>query len=74
MPWKSDAQRRGGNSMAGMKAMGSKDVEEYNDASKGMKIPEHVPVMSNHPMMKKVTVKKHPVHKDIEIHHIHRGK
>jgi hypothetical protein len=38
MPWKSDAQRRWGNSQAGIKAMGKSAVEEFNQASKGEKM------------------------------------
>jgi hypothetical protein len=39
-PYRSDAQRRWGNSPTGRKAMGKKAVEEFNDASKGKKLPE----------------------------------
>lgn len=42
MPWKSDSQRRWGNSIAGRKALGKKGVEEYNEKSKGKKLPEKV--------------------------------
>lgn len=43
MPWKSEAQRRWGNSPAGMKALGGKKaVEEWNKATKGKKLPEKV--------------------------------
>lgn len=34
-PWKTDKQRRWGNSPAGIKAMGKAKVEEFNDAGKG---------------------------------------
>lgn len=40
MPWKSDKQRRWGNSPAGHKALGDKAVAEFNQASKGMHLPE----------------------------------
>jgi hypothetical protein len=42
MPFKSDSQRRFMNSPAGIKALGKKKVEEYNEASKGKKLPEKV--------------------------------
>ena len=42
MPWKSDAQRRWGNSPAGHAALGDKGVAEWNSASKGMKLPKRV--------------------------------
>jgi hypothetical protein len=43
MPWKSEAQRRWGNSPAGIKALGGKKkVKEWNESSKGKKRPEHV--------------------------------
>ncbi len=38
MPWKSDKQRRWGNSPAGIKALGKSGVAEWNNASKGMKL------------------------------------
>lgn len=40
MPWDSAKQRRWGNSPAGHKALGDKAVNEFNQASKGMKLPE----------------------------------
>jgi hypothetical protein len=40
MPWKSDAQRRWGNSPAGHKALGDSGVDEWNSASKGKKLPK----------------------------------
>ena len=40
MPWKSKAQERWGNSPAGHKALGDQAVSEFNQASKGAKIPE----------------------------------
>jgi hypothetical protein len=43
MPWKSEAQRRWGNSPAGIKALGGKKkAKEWNDESKGKNRPEHV--------------------------------
>src|SRR5574337_23141 len=42
MPWKSDAQRRWGNSPSGVAAMGQAKVDEFNAASKGMDVPERV--------------------------------
>ena len=43
MPFSSEAQRRWGNSEAGRKALGGKKkVDEWNKASKGKKLPEHV--------------------------------
>lgn len=42
MPWVSEAQRRWGNSPAGEKALGKAGVQEWNDASKGQKVPERV--------------------------------
>ena len=40
MPWESDRQRRWGNSPAGIAAMGQAKVNEFNQASKGMALPE----------------------------------
>ena len=43
MPWKSEAQRRWGNSPAGIRALGGKkEVEHWNKATKGKKLPEKV--------------------------------
>lgn len=43
MPWKSQAQRKWGNSPAGIKALGGKkNVEEWNKATKGKKLPQRV--------------------------------
>ena len=40
MSWKSDKQRKWGNSPAGIKALGGKaKVAEWNNASEGMKLP-----------------------------------
>lgn len=43
MPYKSDSQRRWANSDAGKKAMGPAKVKEFNEASKGKKLPEKAP-------------------------------
>ena len=40
MPWKSDQQRKWGNSPTGRKALGKSTVEEYNKKSKGKKLPK----------------------------------
>lgn len=48
MPWKSDAQRRWGNSPSGHKALGDRGVNEWNAASKGKKLPEKVSSKSLH--------------------------
>lgn len=40
MPFKSDAQRKYFN--ANKKKLGAKMVDEFNEASKGKKLPEHV--------------------------------
>lgn len=43
MPWKSEAQRKWGNSPAGIKALGGKkNVAEWNRATEGKKIPPKV--------------------------------
>lgn len=43
MPYKSDAQRKWAHTMAGLKALGGKDkVAEWDSASKGLSLPEHV--------------------------------
>ncbi len=42
MPWKSDAQRKWGNTPSGRKALGKKGVAEWNSASKGKKLPAKV--------------------------------
>ncbi len=47
MPWKSDAQRRWGNSPAGHAALGDAGVAEWNSASKGQHVPEHVKSYAN---------------------------
>lgn len=44
MPWKSDAQRRWGNSPAGRKALGGKAaVKHWNEETKGRKLPARAP-------------------------------
>ena len=45
MPWKSEQQRKWGNSPAGKKALGEKGVQEFNDASKGMDLPRKIKAM-----------------------------
>lgn len=47
MPWKSDKQRRWGNSPAGVKALGKKGVAEWNSASKGKKLTKKVKKMKS---------------------------
>lgn len=44
MPWKSEAQRRWGNSPEGIKALGQKTVDEFNRATDeaNRKLPDHV--------------------------------
>lgn len=42
MPFKSKAQERWGNSLAGRKALGAAGVQEWNQASKGLPLPEKV--------------------------------
>ena len=43
MPWKSEAQRKWGNSPAGIRALGGKkNVEEWNKATKGKSLPQRV--------------------------------
>lgn len=43
MPWKSEAQRKWGNSPAGIKALGGKrNVAEWNKATKDKKLPQRV--------------------------------
>ena len=43
MPWKSDAQRRWGNSPAGKRALGKEGVKHWNEETKGRKLPEKAP-------------------------------
>ena len=41
MPWKSEAQRKWGHSKTGIKALGGrKNVEEWDKATKGKKLPK----------------------------------
>jgi hypothetical protein len=42
MPYKSDAQRKYFNANKGKLESQGVDVDEWNSASKGMKLPEHV--------------------------------
>lgn len=47
MPYKSDAQRRWAHTNKGEKALGGPEaVNEWDQASKGSKLPEHVPQMA----------------------------
>ena len=44
MPWKSEAQRKWGNSPAGIRALGGKkNVAEWNAATKGKNLPKVAP-------------------------------
>lgn len=43
MPWKSEAQRKWGNSPTGIRALGGKrNVAEWNKATEGKKLPQRV--------------------------------
>jgi len=42
MPWKSEAQRRWGNSPSGEKALGKAGVHEWDEATKGKSLPEKI--------------------------------
>lgn len=42
MPYKSEAQRRFFNSKAGKKKIGEKEVEHWNEVSKGKKLSEKI--------------------------------
>lgn len=53
MPWKSEAQRRWGNSPSGRKALGDAGVDEWNGATKGKKLPERKSKPSLHARVKK---------------------
>lgn len=57
MPYKSDAQRRWAHTKNGTKALGGKEkVKEWDEASKGMMMPEKSPekmMMSEKEMKKK---------------------
>lgn len=48
MPWKSKKQAAWGNSEAGKEAMGEEAVDEFNDASQGMKLPNYADHMKKH--------------------------
>ena len=49
MPWKSSAQRGWGHTPEGIKALGGKKkVEEWDNASKGMSLPEQVQKTPRH--------------------------
>lgn len=52
MPFVSESQRRWGNSPSGHKALGSKGVDEWNQASAGKSLPEKVSKAKhpNHPL------------------------
>lgn len=41
MPYKSDRQRKFFNSPTGKSKLGQEKVNEFNQASKGMKLPDH---------------------------------
>lgn len=44
MPWKSQAQKKWGNSPAGIKALGGKEaVKEWNKATGNKKLPKVAP-------------------------------
>lgn len=40
MPYKSNAQRKWAHTKSGMKKLGKKTVEEFDEASRGKKLPE----------------------------------
>lgn len=42
MPYKSKAQERWAHTPEGRKALGAKAIEEFDNASKGKKLPERV--------------------------------
>ncbi len=42
MPYKSDAQRKWAHTKTGMKKLGKKTVKEFDEASRGKKLPERV--------------------------------
>jgi hypothetical protein len=42
MPFKSNAQRKWANSPTGKKELGKKTLDEFNEASKGKKLPEKI--------------------------------
>ena len=48
MPFKSDAQRRWAHTKKGKEALGGEaKVQEWDQASKGMDLPEHAPSRDN---------------------------
>lgn len=48
MPWKSKQQARWGHSKAGIKALGGKEaVAEWDSASHGLRLPDHVKKQMN---------------------------
>ena len=55
MPWASEAQRKWGNSPAGHKALGSKGVAEWNNATKGKTLPSRVTKHIHHGKTSKTT-------------------
>ncbi len=59
MPWKSNQQRKWGNSSAGLKALGGESkVDEWNQASKGLKLPMAAPKKAKtYKMAKKKAIK-----------------
>ena len=46
--WRSKKQQRWGNSPAGIKAMGQAKVNEFNQASEGVKLPVRMHVKHTH--------------------------
>jgi hypothetical protein len=58
MPWKSVQQRKWGNSPAGHAALGDAGVKEWNDASKGQRVPNKVKPKPKKPV--RSTVKRRP--------------
>jgi len=42
MPWKSEQQPKWGHTAAGRKALGDAGVKEFDQASKGMKLPAKI--------------------------------
>lgn len=42
MPYKSDSQRKWAHTKSGMKALGKERVKEYDEKSKGKRLPEKV--------------------------------
>jgi hypothetical protein len=75
MPWKSDAQRRWGNSPAGHKALGDAGVKEWNAASKGEKVPSRIEHVHEHLQTSKKPEGRPPAHKhDGVIHHYADGR